>query len=292
MNFSRTFLIIVSIMLLGAVAGYSETGTPSITTNDATAVTANSAELHGAINTGGNAAAGWFEWGTTSSLGKRTDPQVFPVGTSSVTLVASIRDLAPHTAYYFRAVLYQGVAGAPVINGETKTFTTAGDAVPATNVPAMNMVATTGDASAVTSSGATLNGSVNPGGGSVMVWFDWGTSTSLGNRTEAQTIPSGTTAVAGTFSLSKLQPHTVYYFRLDAYRSGGAHVLGDIKTFTTSDAPAEAPMTVTTGDASAITFNSATLNGKITSGGSPFGAWFEYGKTPSLGKRTEIHTFS
>ncbi len=292
MHFSRTFGIILSIFLLGAVAGYSETGTPSITTNDATAVAASSAELHGTINTGGNAGAGWFEWGTTSSLGKRTDPQVFAVGTTSVTLVTSIRDLAPHTTFYFRAVLYQGVAGAPVINGEIKTFTTAGDAVPTTNVPAANVVATTGDATAVTSSGATLNGSINPGSGSVMVWFDWGTSTSLGSRTEAQTIPGGTTTVAVTFSLSKLQTHTVYYFRLDAYRSGGVYSLGDIKTFTTSDAPAEAPMTVTTGDASAITFNSATLNGKITAGGSPFGAWFEYGTTPSLGKRTEIHTFS
>ena len=50
-------------------------------------------------------------------------------------------------------------------------------------------------------------------------------------------------------------------------------------------------MTVTTGEASAITFNSATLNGKIKAGGSPFGAWFEYGTTPSLGTRTEVHTF-
>src|SRR5438034_5388690 len=204
MNFSRTFGIIVSIFLLGAVAAYSETGTPSIT------------------------------------------------------------------------------------NGDIKTFTTAGDAAPATNV-----VAITGDATAVTSSGATLNGSINPGGGSLSVWFDWGASTSLGNRTEVKTILSGTTAVAVTFSLSKLQPNTVYYFRLDAYRSpGGAYSIGDIKTFTTSDAPVETTVTVTTGEASAITFNSATLNGKIKVGGRPFGAWFEYGTTPSLGTRTEAHTFS
>src|SRR5881628_1924999 len=147
MNFSRTFGIIVSIFLLGTVAAYSETGTPSITTNGATAVTASSAELHGTINMGGNAGAEWFEWGTTSSLGKRTDPQVFAVGTTSVTLVASIRGLEAHTTYYFRAALYQGVAGAPVINGDIKSFTTAttaGDAAPATNV-----VAITGDATAV-----------------------------------------------------------------------------------------------------------------------------------------------
>src|SRR2546422_2048088 len=203
MNFSRTFGIIVSIFLLGTVAAYSETGTPSIT------------------------------------------------------------------------------------NGDIKTFTTAGDAAPATNV-----VAITGDATAVTSSGATLNGSINPGGGSLSVWFDWGTSTALGHRTEVQTIPSGTTAVAVTFSMSKLQPNTVYYFRLDAYRSsGGSYSTGDIKTFTTSNAPVETAVTVTTGEASAITFNSATLNGKIKVGGRPFGAWFEYGTTPSLGTRTEVHTF-
>src|SRR3989475_4795360 len=117
--------------------------------------------------------------------------------------------------------------------------------------------------------------------------------TSLGNRTEVQTILSGTTAVAVTFSLSKLQSNTVYYFRLDAYRSpGGAYSIGDIKTFTTSNAPVETTVTVTTGEASAITFNSATLNGKIKVGGRPFGAWFEYGTTPSLGTRTEAHTFS
>jgi len=179
--------------------------------------------------------------------------------------------------------------GTPSItNGDIKTFTTAGDAAPATNV-----VAITGDATAVTSSGATLNGSINPGGGSLSVWFDWGTSTALGHRTEVQTIPSGTTAVAVTFSLSKLQSNTVYYFRLDAYRSsGGAYSTGDIKTFTTSNAPVETTVTVTTGEASAITFNSATLNGKIKVGGRPFGAWFEYGTTPSLGTRTEAHTFS
>src|SRR3989442_9090668 len=97
MNFSRTFGIIVSIFLLGAVAAYSETGTPSITTNGATAVTAGSAELHGTINTGGNPAAAWFEWGKTSSLGKPTHPQVFSVGTTSVTPLASIRVLPPHT---------------------------------------------------------------------------------------------------------------------------------------------------------------------------------------------------
>src|SRR3989442_13519126 len=97
MNFSRTFGIIVSIFLLGAVAAYSETGTPSITTNGATAVTAGSAELHGTINTGGNAAAGGVEWGTTRFLRERTGPQDLAGGARSATLGASLRELEAHT---------------------------------------------------------------------------------------------------------------------------------------------------------------------------------------------------
>ena len=114
----------------------------------------------------------------------------------------------------------------------------------------------------------------------------------LGNRTDVQTISGGTTNVSITFSLKNLQPHTVYYFRLDGYRpSDGSAAVGDAKTFTTSDAPAALPLTVTTTDATSITSNSATLNGKITSGGTPLGAWFEYGTTTALGTRTDVQTY-
>src|SRR2546425_2068511 len=275
----------MSVFLVGTVVAYSEGSSPSVATNDATDVTTTSAVLHGTMNSGDNSAAVWFEWGTTTALGARTDAQVYPAG-KSTTFIGSVRSLQPHTAYYFRTVLYRAVAGAPIINGDIKTFTTTGDAVPTTDV-----TATTGGATALTSNSATLNGTVNPGGRSVSAWFDWGTSTSMGNRTDVQMIPSGTAAVPVTFSLGNLQPHTMYYFRMDAYGSAGAAALGDIKTFTTSEAPAAASLTVTTADATAITSSSAALNGKITAGGSAFGAWFEYGTTSSLGTRTDIQTF-
>jgi hypothetical protein len=282
--------MLVCLLSLGVVAGYSQTTTPSATTNDATAVTANSAQLNGTLVPGGSgSAAGWFEWGTTTSLGKRTDPQIFSDGSRTITLTASLSNLDPHTTYYFKAVLYGVTTGGASISGSVKTFATTGDAAPTTTT---TVTATTGDATSLTSNTATLNGTVNPGGGSVSTWFDWGTSTSLGNRTDVQSIAAGTAAVPVTFSLKNLQPHTTYYFRLDAYRSvGGSAAVGDVKTFTTSDAPAALPLTVTTTDATAITSTSATLNGKITAGGSPFGGWFEYGTTSSLGTRTDIQTF-
>ena len=281
------FGILITVLVLGAVAGFSEGTSPSVATNDSTAVTSNSAELHGTINPAGGATAGWFEWGTTSALGKRTDAQIFPEGTAAITLTASIRNLEPHTTYYFRSVLYRAGAGAPVINGDVKTFTTTGDAAP----PTTSITAVTGDATVLTSSAATLNGTVNPGGAAVSAWFDWGTSTSLGSRTEVVNIASGTTAVPISFSLKNLQPHTVYYFRVDAYRpAGGAYGLGEIKTFTTSDAPVAAPLNVKTGDATSIATNSATLNGTIAGNG-PFGGWFEYGTTTALGTRSEVQVF-
>src|SRR5690349_1167389 len=109
MKFARSVGMLVWVFSSAVVAGYSQitipVPTPSVTTNDATGVTSNSAQLNGFLVTGGGSSAGWFEWGTTTSLGKRTDPKVFSDGSATITLAATISNLNPHTTYYFRAVL-------------------------------------------------------------------------------------------------------------------------------------------------------------------------------------------
>ncbi|HEY2385043.1 MAG TPA: hypothetical protein VGK48_28035 [Terriglobia bacterium] len=277
----------LSLLLIGVAAGYSQTGNLSVATNDATGITSNSTVLNGTLTAANNSVGIWFEWGTTTALGTKTSPQVFPGGTTT-TFTASLSNLQPHTTYYFRAVLYPATAGAPNIDGDTKTFTTTGNVVTGGTIAASTLTATS-----VTSNSAALNGSVNPGGPGLAVWFDWGTSSSFGNRTDVQTIAAGTTAVSVTSSLKNLQPHTLYYFRLDAYRtSDGTAALGDVKTFTTSDAPATVALTVTTLDATGVTATGATLNGTIAGGGAPFYAWFEYGTTSSLGSKSDAQAFN
>ena len=69
MRFAGRLAILLTFILWVAVAGYSEGTSPSVATNEAAAVTSTSAELHGTINSGGSSVAGWFEWGTTTSLG-------------------------------------------------------------------------------------------------------------------------------------------------------------------------------------------------------------------------------
>lgn len=283
----RTLRSLVLLFLMNAVASYSQTGTPAVTTNNASSITSNAAALSGTIDPGGSAVAGWFEWGTSNSLGTRSAIQTFAAGTDSIALTAALTNLQPQTTYYFRAVVYRLEMGGGVITGDLKTFKTVGTASTSADV-----VATTGAATSLTFNSATLNGTVNPGGASVAAWFDWGTSTSLGNRSDVLSVAGLAASVPVMFSLKNVQPHTTYYFRLDAYRSSdGGAALGDVKTFTTPDAPTAAAMTVTTIDATAVTSNSATLNGKIAGGGSAFGAWFEYGTTTSLGTRTDAQVY-
>lgn len=143
--------------------------------------------------------------------------------------------------------------------------------------------ATTGTASNVSQTGATLGGTVNPEGQSVQYRFSYGTSpSSLDQTTPLTTGPTGTSATPVSATLSGLQSGTTYYFRLDVV-AGGQTYTGSIQSFTTSAAPAPPPQpaqspTVATGSASQVTTSSALLTGTINPGGSqPVTYHFAYG---------------
>ena len=96
---------------------------------------------------------------------------------------------------------------------------------------------TTQAATSVSYTTATLNATVNPGGVSATAQFSYSTSSSLSSgvvTTTAQALGSGTSAVATSVSLSSLQPHTTYYYRVSATNSGGTSQ-GSILNFTTSN---------------------------------------------------------
>jgi beta-xylosidase len=95
--------------------------------------------------------------------------------------------------------------------------------------------ATTGAPSAVTPTGATLNGTVNPNGASTSYYFEWGTSVAYGNRTSESSSGSGRTAVAVSAALSGLTGATTYHFRLVARNARGTS-RGSNATFTTPGA--------------------------------------------------------
>lgn len=95
--------------------------------------------------------------------------------------------------------------------------------------------ASTDAASNVTSSGATLNGSVNPEGAATTYQFDYGTDTSYGTSVPvpAGDAGSGTSAVNESAALSGLQPSTTYHYRLEATNATGTSY-GPDQSFTTA----------------------------------------------------------
>lgn len=96
-------------------------------------------------------------------------------------------------------------------------------------------VVTTGAATAVTSSGATLNGTVNPEGAATTYQFEYGTSTSYGSVAPASpgSAGSGSTAVAESAPVSGLTASTGYHYRLDATNATGT-TTGPDQAFTTA----------------------------------------------------------
>jgi len=88
-------------------------------------------------------------------------------------------------------------------------------------------------ASDITSSGATLNGSVNPNGTDTTVYFQYGTSTAYTSQTASADIGNGSSAVPFSASLSTLPSNTTYHYRLVTVANGVTTIYAD-QTFTTA----------------------------------------------------------
>lgn len=99
--------------------------------------------------------------------------------------------------------------------------------------PTSSPTVTTGTYVIISSSSAQLFGTVNSNGLPTTGWFEWGTNTSYGNTTGAESIGSGTSVVQMLHTISGFSPNTTYHFRAVAQNSAGtAH--GNDRTFTTA----------------------------------------------------------
>jgi Tol biopolymer transport system component len=110
--------------------------------------------------------------------------------------------------------------------------------------------------SAVSGSGATLRGTVNPNGEATQVWFEWGTATNLGSATPRQSIGSGTTATGVSAAASGLQPATTYFYRVAAENARGT-TYGAIVQFQTQQVAPAAPSSLAATAASTSQINLA-----------------------------------
>ncbi len=90
----------------------------------------------------------------------------------------------------------------------------------ATNVE--GPVLSTGKATDITYSTATLSGSIIPGPGGATVWFEYGPSATYGSRTAAQTLAPGTDTVTVTAAVTGLKHKSTWHFRIVGNNATGS----------------------------------------------------------------------
>lgn len=147
--------------------------------------------------------------------------------------------------------------------------------------------ATTGEATSLAPTSATLSGSANPNGIETHYYIEWGTEASKPYEAFAPTpypgedIGAGKTTLNKSVSATGLKPYTTYYYKLVAKSATGTGE-GVEKSFATPAQKASA----TTEAASSVQFRRATLNGKVNPNGAPTEYFYQYGTTSSYGLET------
>jgi len=199
---------------------------PGATTGAASALTAASATLAATVNPNGADTHFWFVYGTSSTLSgaSQTNSKDLGSGTNASNVSIGISGLNAATKYYFRIVANNS---AGTVNGAINSFTTLAKA------PTVS----TGAASALTATSATLAATVNPNGADTHYWFLFGTSSTLSGATltVSRDLGSGVSASTITAKISGLRAATKYYFKLVAQNSAGT-VSGAINSFTCASA--------------------------------------------------------
>lgn len=226
---------------------------PTAATEAPATVTETTATLKGTVNPNGQATSYYFNYGTTASYGKKTTELSVGSDSTNHALSAPVSALAPGATYHFQIVATYATGSSHVL-GSDRTFTTLS--------PPGAPTASTGEASALSETGATLAGTVNPNGKATTWFFDYGTTNSYGQTTPTQSGGEGTLANAVSLPVSGLAPGTTYHFQLVAHNELGDAPGGD-RTFTT---PSPAPPTETTTTTTTST-TPATTPPPIVSGG-------------------------
>ena len=263
----------------GTIANFTAVAqAPTVTTASATSPTLTGGTLNGSVNPNGLAVTDYhFEWGTDSNLAtfSTTSVQTLAAGFSAQPVTASLSSLTPGVTYYFRAA---ATNSAGTSKGTIVSFDTVAQAP----------TVVTGAATSPTSSGGTLNGTVNPNGLAVTDYhFEYGTDSNLAtfSTTSVQTLAAGSTAQAVSAPVSSLSPGTTYYFRVVATNS-----VGTLKGLILSFATVAPPPTVVTTAATSITTTTATLNGTVNPNGLATDGYFEWGTDPTLAAHNTTST--
>jgi phosphodiesterase/alkaline phosphatase D-like protein len=233
------------------------------------------ATLHGKVNPGGTATGYRFEWGTVAS-GEFPNSAPVPDGEAGSGIAytpaqAGIEGLKSATEYHYR-LRAENSEGADT--GSVKKFTT----------PAWRPAIIYQFPSDVMKRQAALHAVINPSGFATDYYFEYSKQTDFEVQgwqgaslapAEPKAMGSGTNNVAVAEAIDGLDLETKYRFRVVAINGNGQST-GEGQTFTTLGPVVTLP-------ASAIEYETATLNADISPLGTETAYQFEYGPTTTYG---------
>ncbi|WP_435751514.1 beta strand repeat-containing protein [Thauera sp. AutoDN2] len=228
---------------------------PTATTGTASTITATGATLGGTVSSNGASTTVTFDYGLDTNYGSSAAASQSPLaaGASGSSVSAAITGLSCNTTYHFRVKAVNSVG---TTDGSDATFTTS----------ACAPTVTTGGATSITASGATLGGTVSSGGASTTVTFDYGLTTGYGSSASASQspLPAGASNSSVSAAISSLSCGTTYHFRATATNSAGT-TNGSDATFATAACSAPGAPTIgtaTAGNAQAsVTFTPPASDG-------------------------------
>jgi hypothetical protein len=225
----------------GPIQSFTTRGTaPLVSTGAASVPTRSSANVTGTVNPETLETSYSYQYGLNAEYG--ASAPAYPgieagSGGSDVSAPFTLSPLTPGTTYHYRLVA-RNAEGTSY--GQDETFTTVADQPP---------IVSTGPAGGISTSGATVSGTVDPREVQATYEFEYGTDTAYGTQVSGTASPQqGVQTV--TLSLQGLQLGTTYHYRLVASNPGGAAAGAD-ETFATPGIldplvfPATAPLIAT-----------------------------------------------
>ena len=196
-----------------------------------------------------------------------TLPQL-PTGLGAVSITGTLQNLTPGAICHY-AIQAANLTG--TTQGADQTFQTAAQGSP---------TVTTGSATNLTTSGATLNATIDPNGPDTSVWFQYGTDITYGSTTPAVDLGTGFASLPVSGTLQGLLAGVTYHFRAAASNTNGT-VYGLDQSFVTSTSGLKP--TLLTAAATNVGLTSAVISALVTPNGADTTVNFESGTNTSYG---------
>lgn len=198
---------------------------PAATTQPATNVSMEYADLNAIINANYIDTKVTFEYGPTSEYGLSVSPvETTVTGNTNTTVITHLTGLPAGTLFHFRVKATNELG---TTYGNDLTFTTLGQPP----------IAITKSASGVSTTSVYLFGTAKPNYLATDLTFEYGTNTSYGNTIVAMKSPVNGDTITHLVSaiINGLEPETQYHFRITASNELGTSY-GDDMTFVTTPA--------------------------------------------------------